>query len=157
MSRYEKNKKLYEKVKTNEYDNYNEKIKSEDVNISGKAMSRQEFREKKKLSLYFDDMDKELEEASSKLESHATPDLRESMREEVNLRDLIEYSKQNKKDNVKIFTNTQHEILSNLNVETEEYDLESIIGEADPENLEFEEPKEEEFDLSFEEPKEIDR
>ncbi len=136
MSRYDKNKKLYEKVKTNDLEEYNEKIKDDEISLEGLAISRKEYREKKKMSMYFDDIDKELDEVSTLLDTKTTSEDSKVMKEDINLKDLIEQSKQNKENNFKIFTNTQHEILSNLDVDSETVDLSDIIGSD--ESLDFE-------------------
>ncbi|MFV0499131.1 MAG: hypothetical protein ACK5NF_03755 [Bacilli bacterium] len=134
-SRYDKNQELYAKVKNNDYDDYNNGI--EDFNIEFEAKeSRKKFQEKKRLSIYFKDIEQELESANEKF-SNISNSRGLEIKKDADLKTLIEQAKKNHRENGgNIFSNTQYEILSSLNVEESDVEedsnlmLEEIIGQT---------------------------
>ncbi|MFV0424046.1 MAG: hypothetical protein ACK5K7_00515 [Bacilli bacterium] len=145
-SRYDRNQQLYEKVKNNDYDDYNQNVKDFELDFDAKD-SRKGFHEKKRLSVYFQDIEHELESANTKLNSISDSTGLE-IKKDVDLKSLIQQAKKNHREQGgNIFSNTQYEILSSLNVEEsasgldeEDKDLilEDIIGETIELNLENE-------------------
>ncbi len=137
-SRYDRNQELYKKVKENDFEDYNNQIEDFDLEFEAKD-SRKSFHEKKRLSLYFKDIEQELETANTKLNSMSEESALE-IKKDIDLKSLIEQAKKNHREQGgNIFSNTQYEILSSLNVEEnvdaideEERDLilEDIIGET---------------------------
>ncbi len=127
-SRYDRNAKLYEQVKNNDYDSYNAQVKDVELEFSS-SQPRKEYQEKKRLNKYFDDLDTSISDVNVKLDSLKKQDTLE-MKDEVDLKSLIETAKKKQMESGgKIFTNTQHEILNSLNVgEEEPVDLENIVG-----------------------------
>lgn len=145
-SRYDRNQELYEKVKNNDFEDYNQQVKDFSLEFDAKD-SRKQFHEKKRLSVYFKDIDTELESANTKLNSIGENTGLE-IKKDVDLKSLIEQAKKNHREQGgNIFSNTQYEILSSLNVEEnvnsmdeEDRDLilEDIIGQTKKLNLEEE-------------------
>lgn len=137
-SRYDRNQELYEKVKNNDYEDYNNSV-VDDVLEFDRKESREEFREKKRLSVYFQDIDSELETANSKL-NDISEDSGLEIKKNVDLKSLIEQAKKNQRDQGgTMFSNTQYEILNSLNVEEQDVELdeedkdlilEDIIGKT---------------------------
>ncbi len=151
-SRYDRNQELYEKVKNNDFEDYNSKVTDFDLDFEGKDV-RKNFHEKKRLSVYFDDIEKELETANSKLNTIGENSGLE-IKKNVDLKNLIEQAKKNHREQGgNIFSNTQYEILSSLNVEESEAELaedadlviEDILGETRELNL----PEDLVFDDNF--------
>lgn len=141
-SRYDRNQELYEKVKNNDFEDYNSKVTDFDLDFEGKDV-RRNFHEKKRLSVYFDDIEKELETANNKLNTIGENSGLE-IKKNVDLKNLIEQAKKNHREQGgNIFSNTQYEILSSLNVEESEAELaedadlvlEDILGETRELNL----------------------
>lgn len=134
-SRYEKNKKLYEKVKNNDFEDYNNNVVDRDLDFNPTVL-RKEYQEKKRLSKYFDDLDTNLHDVNIKLDSLKKDDTLE-MKEDVDLKTLIESAKKKQMESGgKIFSNTQHEILDSLSVEEDpdkEIELENIVCSDDEE------------------------
>ncbi len=149
-SRYDKNKQLYDKVKNNDYDEYNQNIKDEELEFTPK-ISRKEYQEKKRLSVYFQDIDDELSNVNDKLNT-LTPQESLEIKEDANLKALIEQAKKKQlEQGSQIFTNTQHEILDSLNVEETDdaVSLDDLVGDEEVEELDLDEANEE-LDLSDE-------
>ncbi len=134
-SRYDRNSDLYEKVKNNDYTSHNERVVDFELDFNP-SQPRKDYQEKKRLNQYFDDLDTSISDVNVKLDSLKKQDTLE-MKDEVDLRSLIESAKKKQMESGgKIFTNTQHEILNSLNVESEDpIDLENIVGSN---NLDFE-------------------
>ncbi len=155
-SRYDKNKQLYDKVKNNDYDEYNQNIKDEELEFTPK-ISRKEYQEKKRLSVYFQDIDDELSNVNDKLNT-LTPQESLEIKEDANLKALIEQAKKKQlEQGSQIFTNTQHEILDSLNVEETDdaVSLDDLVGDEEVEELDLDETSEE-LDLSGEAVEELD-
>ncbi len=141
-SRYDRNQKLYEKVKNNDYEDYNTHVKDLELEFTP-TESRKDFHEKKRLSLYFKDIENELEQASSKL-NNISEDSGLEIKKNVDLKSLIEQAKQNQREQGSgLFSNTQYEILSSLNVEEsqpeedeEDLELHDLVGKTEEINLE---------------------
>lgn len=127
-SRYDRNAKLYEKVKNNDYDDYNASVVDQPLDFKA-SVPRAEFLEQRRLKKYFNDIDDSITDVTQKLDTMKKQDTLE-IKKDVDLQALIASAKlKQMQSGGQFFSNTQHEILNSLNVEEEEVSLENIVGE----------------------------
>lgn len=138
-SRYKKNDRLYSVAKTMELDEYNELVNFDDnfKSLVNTSISRKEYQDKKRYESFFSGMQKNIDSATEILDQQNEDENHLDLKKDVDLKALIEQSKEKNRKVGGIFSNTQYEILKNIDliaapkyeVEEDMIDLTQIVGQ----------------------------